>query len=77
VNALKETVQRGVDDTLKFAFRQQFHLKALQSLTRGIKQRVRRACLFRTLVIHSRLEGSIHQPPNLVNFVGVQHSYSL
>ena len=50
MNVLKEAVQRGVDDTLKFAFRRQFHPQAPQSLARGIKQGVRRVRLFRTLV---------------------------
>ena len=50
MNVLKEAVQRGVDDTLEFAFRRQFHPQAPQSLARGIKQGVGRVRVFRTLV---------------------------
>jgi hypothetical protein len=49
VNVLKEAVQCGVDDTLKFAFRRQFHPQAPQPFASRIKQGVRRVRLFRTL----------------------------
>ena len=46
VNVLKEAVQRGIDDTLEFAFRRQFHPQTPQPFARRIKQSVGRVRLF-------------------------------